>query len=63
MKSLVVKQYCHDCGCEFLAQYYANGSIELDDENTCSCTGDWSPVDGPTIYEWLNELSDEDLDD
>ena len=59
MKSIVVEQICHDCGKRFLAQYYENGSIEIDDDNACVCTGEWSPVDGPTIDEWLCEVESE----
>ena len=58
MKSIVVKQVCHGCGKEFFAQYYENGSYEIDDENACLCECEFSPVDGPSIGEWLKEIEE-----
>jgi hypothetical protein len=58
MKTKIVKQRCNECGRQFNIEYHSDGSYYYI-ENTCDCESDFSPVDGPSIFQWLEEIARE----
>jgi hypothetical protein len=56
MKTKIVKQECNECGRQFNVEYSSNGGYNYI-ENTCDCESDFSPVDGPSISEWMEETA------
>ena len=54
MKTTVLQQ-CNCCGKHFRLEYMSNGTYSYLD-NTCDCESDFTPIDGPSINEWLEQF-------
>lgn len=55
--SETVTQQCNACGKQFDVVYHSDGTYDYVDEGAvCGCDSDFSPVDGPSLAEWLENL-------
>lgn len=54
--SETVTQRCNACGRTFDLIYHSDGTYDYADEGAvCGCDSDFSPVDGPSLSEWLED--------
>ena len=52
MKYKIVEQECNLCKKRFKLMYLSNGTY-IYETKPCECKSDFSPLNGPSISEWL----------